>query len=281
MLRRLLAQLGLTTLLMALGAGAVLADASPAATPPATDPGQTVVSTDTTSVTVDTTHTSTTSIGTSVGGSGGSDTTSGNPPATTPPSAPNPGDSLKSDTGSSPKASNPSTNSSSTGGTNSTVTPSQTGGPSSPSMPTTAASNNSLVASLQRVAFISGLTPVAPIVAATVPNAGDSHAPPPPPSAPVGLLYQLHVLLISTLVPAVRFVPDIVKAAATSQAGLSVAVVLVLSCVALLELTVPANSYPARLRRSGFLGAARSDVAPLLLFATPREMSSIGAGAPG
>jgi len=280
MLRRLLAQLGLTTLLMALGAGAVLADAAPATTPPSTDPGQTVISTDTTSVTVNTSHTSTTSVGTSVGGSTDGDNSNGNPPATTPPAGNSSGNGLNSDSGSTTKASNPSTNSP-IGSTNSTVTPSQAGGSSSTSMPTTAASNNSLVASLQRVAFISGLTPIAPITAAPIPNADGNHAPPSPPPAPVGLLYQLHVLLISTLVPAVRFVPDIVKAAATSQAGLSTAIVLVLSCLALLELTVPANSYPARLRRSGFLGAARSDVAPLLLFATPREMSSIGAGALG
>jgi len=281
MLRRLLAQLGLTTLVMALGAGAVFADTAPAATPPASDPGQTVVSADTSSITIDTSHTSTTSVGTSGGGSiGGDNSGSGTPPAATPPSSNSPTDNLKPDNSSNAKASNSSTNASTTS-SGPTVTPGQTGGSQTPPIATTAASSNSLVASLQRVAYISGLTPIAPIMATPVASSGGNHAPPSSPPAPVGFLYQLHVLLISTLVPAVRFVPDVVKAAAASQAGLAAAIVLVLSCLALLELTVPANSYAARLRRSGFLGAARSDVAPLLLFATPREMSSIGAGAPG
>ena len=284
MRRRLLAQFGLSALIMALGTGAAFADTAPAITPTPTDPGQTVVA-NTTSVSVDTTHSSTTSVGTSVGGSS-STGTDGTPPSVTPPPT-----GTGTDSGSSTEP--PSTDGTSgptTPSTNlptSTTTPTVTAGPSTsgtttPVGPATnLVAHNSFVASFERVAYVSGLTPVEPILATSIATGLGHPGRPAAPPSPMELLYQLHVLLISTLVPAIRFIPAAIQGAASSQAGLAMALVIVLSCLASRGLVTSTSSYTARLRRSGFLGGARSDVASLLLFATPREMSSIGAGAPG
>lgn len=282
MLRRLLAQFGLTTLVVALGAGAVFADTAPVATPPSNDPGQTVVSTDASSVVVDTTHTATTTVGASVGGSDSSGPSS-TPPTATPPSSSGSGDSTNP-TATTTDPTTLSTNLLSLNTTTGVMSPGHPGDPAATASttPTTSpASRNSLVASLQRAAYLSGITPLEPVLATGLATGLGHPVTPHHSSLPVALLDQLHILLISTLVPAISFIPGLVHGAANSQAGLAVAIILVLSCLALLELTGSANTYTARLRRSGFLGAARSDVATLLPFATPREMSSIGAGAPG
>jgi hypothetical protein len=290
MMRRLLAQLGLTALLVALGAGAVFADSPSAPTTPASDPGQTVVSTDTSSVVVDTNHSTTTTIGPS-GDSNSSDPTA-TPPSGNAPSGPGSSSLTPPSSGSGNGSAGPgssTTNNLGTGtGDDATVSPTHpattTTQPSTPAstLVATAASHNGFVAGIERAAFISGLNPVEPVLATTIVAGLTHHVPPAPPASPVGLLFQLHILLISTLVPATRFVYTVAAGAANSHAGLAVAFILVLASLLSLMRAIPANSYTARLRRSGFLGAARSDVsAALLTFATPREMSSIGAVAPG
>jgi hypothetical protein len=83
-------------------------------------------------------------------------------------------------------------------------------------------------------------------------------------------------------VPAAQVAHTAAQAAASSHAGLvAVAIILALVSMSYLGRSFPNATYTARLRRSGFLGAARSDVsAALLSFATPPEMSSMRAFVP-
>ncbi len=96
------------------------------------------------------------------------------------------------------------------------------------------------------------------------------------PKAPLGFLNQLHLLMSQIVVPGGLAMPPLVLPGLFDVTLLSVAIILFVIAVAL-----PTNTYTARLRRSGFLGAARSDVGFFtLLFATPREMSFIGINVP-
>jgi len=138
-----------------------------------------------------------------------------------------------------------------------------------------------VIASLNRAESFSGFTANPPSPPAVV--GADNHpTPPAPPPSPVGLLNQLNILLISTVVPATHAAYAVTQAAASSHAGLiATAIILALAATAYLGRSFPNASYTARLRQSGFLGGARSDVSGLqLLFATPREMSSMRAFVP-
>jgi hypothetical protein len=119
-------------------------------------------------------------------------------------------------------------------------------------------------------------------VSAVTPPARPSAAPAPglptAPLSPAGFLDELHTLLSSTIIPATLGLGGL---AIPLVPALAVLVTLAL-LIALPVLALPLNTYTARLRQSGFLGAARSDVgAASFLFATPLEMGCIGASASG
>jgi hypothetical protein len=91
------------------------------------------------------------------------------------------------------------------------------------------------------------------------------------PHAPVGFLAQLPLLMTQVVVPIIHDLP-----LAAFPVALTASLVAALFLFTQPVSRFATSTYTARLRRSGFLGAARSDVgAAILSFATPREMSFI------
>lgn len=97
---------------------------------------------------------------------------------------------------------------------------------------------------------------------------------PTPSQSSTGLLDELQTLLTSALIPlisVIHAVPVVANVAVPVEAIILISLALSGSLA-----FIPVNSYTARLRRAGFLGAARSDVGGAsLLFATPLEMGCI------
>ncbi len=93
------------------------------------------------------------------------------------------------------------------------------------------------------------------------------------PQDPAALLSNLRVLLTSSLIPAPQLLADVAAIFTTSLAVAQIQlVILVILLVAASLLLL--NFYLARLRRSGYTDAARSDAgAAILFFVTPPKMS--------
>jgi hypothetical protein len=128
------------------------------------------------------------------------------------------------------------------------------------------------IASVDRAAATAATSLNPPVLLA---SSGPAMPQPTSPKAPVSLLNQFHLLLSQVVVPGGLALPPLSLPVA-ELAGTVLAII-----VFLIVAPAPTNTHTARLRRSGFLGAARSDVAAATtFFATPREMSFIGAYAP-
>ena len=314
MIRRLLAQFGFAALALALaGSGAALADS---ATSPTTSPGDTAQQADQSVVNVQTADGSTVQVQTSqtaqqaVGaassdgdhsghsgsGSGGSanlgsggGSGSGNQASGGATNDSNPGTYSSSDStanaltpaAGSGSSAGPSSGSGSSlaaagstsagGGSGGSATPSPSSGPP-----------QALVESWHQVVARMAAQPHPPVLQATAaPNEPQSPSVPGTPHSPTGFfLSQLPLLLQQVVVPVAR---GGAPAAAIAQGlpALPLALIL-LSLIALgaVRRQPPVNSYTAGLRRSGFLGAARSDIGGITsFFATPREMGCIFAPA--
>ena len=92
------------------------------------------------------------------------------------------------------------------------------------------------------------------------------------PGSPMGMLDTFAALLDSTVVPGTFLEPAYI---------MLLSVMFTLMAMLAMQasaLVFPVNSYTALLRRSGFIGAARSDVTVANQFATPLEMGFIGPG---
>jgi hypothetical protein len=128
-----------------------------------------------------------------------------------------------------------------------------------------------MTAALHRAAAIVASAPRPTLIQAAA--ASDIPQPPAPGGSrsPMGLLNQLHLMMALT-VPAAQTLPGLL--AGTTLASILITLALA-ACRGTARQLTP-NTYTARLRQSGFLGAARSDVAAAhLSFATPLEMGCI------
>lgn len=106
------------------------------------------------------------------------------------------------------------------------------------------------------------------LLAATAPAMPQSNTP----HSPLGFMHQLPFLMSQVVVPAAAHA---FSALTIPAAAVAAALVFLIAAFSSLTTGSP-SSYTARLRRSGFLGAARSDVGDAApSFATPREMSFI------
>lgn len=272
MSRRLLAQLGLAAVALAATGGIALADSSPtsATTAPGANQQQgsgSNVSLNTTgSVTIQSSQTSSQQTG------GGSPTLT-NDSGSTPPTAGSPDPSASV---SNPADATPSNHSLSIGSdgtppaSNQTPTTNQSTSSTATLTSGDTPSPSAMALALHRAAAVVAAAPYPTVVQARA--ASDIPQPPAPaPHSPVGFLGQLN-LMMALVVPVAQTLPGLL-------AGTTLASILITLALAALRgagRQVTSNSYTARLRQSGFLGAARSDVAAAhLSFATPLEMGCI------
>ena len=273
MTRRLLAQFGLAALALAVTGGMALADSGP--TNPTTAPGANQQQGGSSSVNLNTTSSVTIQ-----NSQAGSQQVGGSGPTVTPGSGSTPPTANASD----PAASVPASADASTSthslaidadGTPPSAGQNPTAGTSAglSAIPDTTKPVNpaAMAAALHRAAAIVAAAPRPTLIQAAA--ATDIPQPPAPgaPHSPVGLLNQLH-LMMTLVVPAAQTLPGLL--AGTTLASILITLGLAARRGAGRQFTP--NTYTARLRQSGFLGAARSDVAAAhLSFATPLEMGCI------
>ncbi|HUC86848.1 MAG TPA: hypothetical protein VMR75_00780 [Candidatus Saccharimonadales bacterium] len=286
MTRRLLVQFGVAALGLVLTTGMALADStdngSVAPSTPTGQSGQTgsQVAGNTTSQIINITsnnQTTGTGAGSNSGGasSGGTGTNLTGGPTLNTPIAPGAG--LSSGSGVTQVQPPAGTAQNPSASDNGTALPAASGSTTSPTSSQSVATFSSQPAAIARavqraVAVASAASPTnqPELIATTAPSMPQQSSPGLP-HAPVGFLVQLPLLMTQVLVPLLHSFP-----LTDFPTGLAVSLVIGLFLLAKLLSQLPVNTHTARLRRSGFLGAARSDVSVAnLLFATPREMSFI------